>query len=113
MEHYKFNRAVFVGWAITAILAVVYVGGGIRQMLGGPQLSLTWLIWLLTALTLCWANTTAREMVAARLFLRKTRIKIAAIFSHIRLLIPKAAARIRNLAGLFIIGNNNHLQTEP
>ena len=113
MGKYNFNRTVFVGWTITVILAGVYVVGGIRQLMGGPYLSATWLVWLLTALTLCWANTTARELVMMRLARRKTRAWLTGLRSTFRHLISEASEWTREVAGLLTLSSNNHFQTEP
>ena len=113
MGKYNFNRTVFVGWTIAVILAGVYVVGGIRQLMGGPYLSATWLVWLLTALTLCWANTTARELVVMRLAVRKTRAWFTGLRPLIHHLISDAAEWARELSGLLTMPSNNHLQTEP
>ena len=113
MGKYNFNRMVFVYWAGAIFLAGGFLAGSIRQVLGGPQLSASWLIYFIIAFALCCANTTDRELAMARLLMRKTRNKIATLYSFIRHLIPMAVGRIRNLSGLFVLPSNNNLQTEP
>ena len=108
----KIDWYVLFLWISTAALAGTFLWGCIRTLSGprAPWLESN-LVAFCATFTLCCGATSLRDIVTARLFIRNTRKKIALRCSYIRLLIPRAKARIRNLAGPYY--RNGNLQTEP
>ena len=99
-------------WMSTAALAGTFLWGCFRTLSGprAPWLESN-LVAFCATFTLCCGATSPRDIIVARIFIRNARKKIAAISSYIRLSIPRAKARIRNLAGPLY--HNGNLQTEP
>ena len=112
MHHYRFHRAVATVYALTAILAVLFVRAGVQSVAGAARFPDHLLFELIGAICLCWVATGPRELVVLRKFIRSTRQKAALAYSYTGRFLISVRRAARSLAALFILPSHK-IQTEP
>ena len=112
MHHYRCHRAVAAVYALTAILAVLFVRAGVQSVAGAARFPDHLLFELIGAICLCWVATGPRELVVLRKFVRFTRQKAALAYSYTGRFLISVRRAARSLAALFTLPSNRP-QTEP